>query len=217
MRIRGEKQRLSWLVVVALVALSAGFAVPPPPSQGSKGTPVPRGRIDTLSDRELERAIAAAKFDSSPWAGDEQRLMVGRYVADSPSLARYGPLVKIEPAERSYSRPLLERGRIVARFINQEADSYPKLGILPHSITYWWIEGRYTTDSGRGGRAVFIATRRDPESRRIRILRRTPARLWFEAHRWYKSPGPSARWYWVDRDEQGWYSCPSGCCRSQAE
>ena len=210
MRIRGEKQQLSWLVVAALAALPIGLAMHRGGSQGGKGAPyVPWARFDSLSDRDLVRQMEALSFDSSPWAGDAQRLLVGRYVADSPSLARYGPLVTIEPVERSYSRPLLERGRIVARFINQEADSYPKLGILPRSITYWWIEGPYTTG---GGHAVFSSTRRDSVSRRIEILRKTRARVWFHAE---GAPArPVARWYWYDHDEQGWYSCQGGCCRS---
>ena len=170
-----------------------------------------------MSNEALLHYIRSLGFDTDPWAGDEQRLLIGRFVADSPQLARYGPLVKIEPESGSQhlSYPELQRGRIVARFVNRDTIPYPKLALVARGVTYWWIEGSYQQDSGRGGRAVLITT--DSAGR---IVRRAPASLYYEDHgeyaygtRFRRNPRALVRWAWLDNDEQGWYPCPRGCCR----
>lgn|SRR2546422_288002 len=222
MPVPGEKQRLSWLMVVALAVLSTGLVVGRLDSQERPRpyvTREPPASLDSMSPDALTAYIRSLRFDPDPWAGDEQRLLIGRFVVDSPQLARYGPLVRIEPeeGEQHLSYPQLRRGRIVARFVNRDTTPYPKLGLVGHGVTYWWIEGPYQQDSGRAGRAVFITT--DSAGR---ILRRTPASLFYEPHREYAArfsnyPRAIARWVWLDRDEQGWVPCGNGCCRSGAQ
>lgn len=216
MRNRGDMQQVAWSAVVALLLLPIRPVDPQVARPAPCPAPISRWGVDSIPEGELVRYIGCLRFDSNPYAGDEQRLLVGRYVADSPALARYGPRATIQPeeGENRLTQRALTQGRIVARFINQEADSYPKLGILPRSVTYWWIEGPYQT--GRG-RSVFIAT--DSEGGRLRVLRRTHAGLTYDPHPEYRYAYPRAvaRWYWTDRDEQGWVPCPDGCCRSGAK
>ena len=229
MRIRGEEWRVSWALVVAVLFLPTVFVVRQLHAQARGGkpapyvTPAPRASLDSMSDSALASYIASLRFDLDPWAGDEQRLLLGRFDAKSPELARYGPLAAIQPEEGigRLRQSQLERGRIVARFINRDSTPYPKLALAAHGVTYWWIEGRYQQGSERGGRAVFIAT--DSVGGRIHIIRRTRASLYYDPHpeqyeaRYRPNPRASARWYWTDRDELGWVPCPDGCCRSGAE
>src|SRR2546426_672244 len=158
MPVPGEKQRLSWLMVVALAVLSTGLVVGRLDSQERPRpyvTREPPASLDSMSPDALTAYIRSLRFDPDPWAGDEQRLLIGRFVVDSPQLARYGPLVRIEPeeGEQHLSYPQLRRGRIVARFVNRDTTPYPKLGLVGHGVTYWWIEGPYQQDSGRAENA----------------------------------------------------------------
>src|SRR5438128_3528875 len=126
MRIRGDRKQLPWSAVVALLLLPMRPVNPQVARAAPYASPTPRAGVDSLSDSELVRYIGSLRFDSNIYAGDRQRLLVGRYVADSPALARYGPLVTIQPAEgeNRFTARALMQGRIVARFINQETDSY---------------------------------------------------------------------------------------------
>src|SRR5712691_11304586 len=119
MRIRGDMKQVPWSAVVALLLLTMRPVAPQVPRPAPCATPPPpRATVDSLSDSELVRCIGALRFDTNEYAGDRQRLLVGRYVADSHALARYGPLVAIQPeeGENRLSQRALMQGRIVARF-----------------------------------------------------------------------------------------------------
>jgi len=162
--------------------------------------------VDSL--RPTEAALGAyvprLQFDTTSYAGDEQRLMLGHYPGD----AHYGPLVRIEPESRAYllSRDDLAHGRIIARLINYSDEPYPKLGLAPHSVTYWWAqvpEGKFA------GRSVFISA----DNKTGRIVSRTVTTLTFEEHPGRAYAARASRWIWSDDDEKGWTPC-GGCCKS---
>jgi hypothetical protein len=191
--------------VAVAIAVLAGVAAcyrgrpTPGPSAGFE-------RVDSLrpTDAALGTYIARLRFDSSYGDADEQRLMVGKY----PD-ARYGPLVRIEAESGAFllSRDDLARGRIIARLINRSDDPYAKLGLAPHSVTYWWVE---LPAGSLSGRSVFISA----DSASGRIVSRTVGRLVYEEHKARQYHGPSARWIWDPADEQGWIACGGGCCKS---
>ena len=191
--------------VVVAVTVLAGVAA----CNRGRPTPAPAAgfeQVDSLrpSDSALGTYIRGLRFDSTYGDADEQRLMVGKY-PDS----RYGPLVRIEAESGAFllSRDDLARGRIIARMINRSDDPYPKLGLAPHSVTYWWVELPQATLSGR---SVFIST----DSASGKIVSRTVAKLIYEEHRDRRYIAPSARWIWDPADEQGWIACGRGCCKS---
>jgi len=176
---------------------------------GVRPTPAPIagfGTVDTIaapSDKALGDYVGQLRFDENYYAGDEQRLAVGRY----PD-AHYGPLVKIEPEIGNYrlSEEALHQGRIIARMINRSDEPYPKLGIAAHSTTYWWAQ--LGADSATN-RSVMISV-----DAKGAIISRAVRPLYFERHRDGYQPGPQARWIWSDDDEQGWSACGSSCCRN---
>ena len=187
--------------VIALLAVAVGcyrVRVTPGPLSGFE-------RVDSASPTEgaLTAYVRILRFDTTDYDGDEQRLMLGHYPVD----AHYGPLVRIEPESGAYrlSRDDLVRGRIIARMINHSDEPYPKFGIAPRGVTYWWAQ---LPERGDTGRSVFIST--DTGGR---IVSRTIMKLLFEAHpdRHYRTR--ASRWIWSDTDEQGWTPC-GGCCKS---
>jgi hypothetical protein len=159
------------------------------------------------SNLVLQAYFQGLRFDTSEGAQDMQRLL--RWYPDS---LRYGPLASIQPEVGNYqNRPeAMEEGRVLARIINHDSSSYPKLGLRPHSITYWWVKLDYRH---KAGSAYFVST--DP--RTGVILARTPVTVRFTPHADYRYRQPVARWLWRERDEMPWAPCPGGCCRSPAE
>jgi hypothetical protein len=188
--------------LVALALWSAGCGRIRPTPAPSSGFDV----VDTaLPGADALRAyVGALRFDENYAVGDAQRLMIGHY----PD-AHYGPLVTIQPEVGNYRLTWddLRRGRIVARIINADSIPYPKLGLAPHSVTYWWAQ---TGPLGAGGRSVFIST----DSGSGRIVSRTVGSLVYEAHPGIRYAQAAARWFWDDADEKGWFPCPGGCCKN---
>ncbi len=214
MDIRGMTRRPSWPVAGVVVVLASGIGVALLPSQTPSRRYVtpPCGfgaHVDSVypADSALQTCIRRLRFDSSTGASDEQHLLVAR----SPDSARIGPRARIEPEEGStgLTAKQLRTGRIIARFINFDAEAYPTLGMLPNSITYWWIAGDY--QHGRGT-SVFIATDREG-----RVLRRTirPGVFYTQHGADYVYPRAVARWILAPRaaGTQPWSPCPErGCC-----
>jgi len=159
---------------------------------------------------ELSACLQGLQFDTVPAVGDEQRLMIRDTLpgpachGDSTHSCRYGPLAKIEPVigAQEYTDTALEEGRIIARmFIRPlETDSYPKLGLLHHDTTYWYVNT--TLDS-----SYFIS--KPPSGTHLPT---TVRELEVEAH-----PGEFdqavARWLWVETDEKGQGTCGQACCK----
>lgn len=195
---RGRLGRMA-IVPVMLTLASCG---------GIRPTPAPVAGFDTVDERlpvdsALGSYLSHLSFDTNYAAGDAQRLMVGHF----PD-ARYGPLAAIQPEVGNYrlTWDALRRGRIVARIVNASDEPYPKLGLAPHSVTYWWAQ---TDPGGAHGRSVFIAT--DSTGR---ILSREVRGLVYEAHAGIRYRQAVARWIWDEADERGWIPCPGGCCKT---
>jgi hypothetical protein len=191
----------SAVVAITLLAVIAGC-------YGRRSTPAPESgfeRVDSSgpTDPALAAYLSRLRFDTTYAGGDEQRLMLGHYPGD----AHYGPLVRIEPESGAYllSRADLSRGRIIARMVNHSDQPYPKFGIAPHGVTYWWAE---LPARGSAGRSVFIST--DSVGR---IVSRTVSTLTYEEHPGRGYVARSSRWIWSDDDEKGWTPC-GGCCKS---
>lgn len=155
------------------------------------------------SEERLRTYVRLLSFDTNYASGDEQRLMIGSY----PN-ARYGPLVTIQPEIGNYrlSTDDLRHGRIIARFINHSDEPYPKLGLAPHSVTYWWAQ--VGSDSA-SNRSVMIST--DSAGR---IVSRTQTALYYDRPHETKYVSALARWFWIDSDEQGWSGCGTHCCKT---
>jgi hypothetical protein len=177
---------------------------------GVRATPGPSAGFevvvtDTLrpSKEGLGNYLRSLTFDTNYAFGDKQRLMVGTY----PN-SHYGPLVTIQPEEGNYrlTQDDLRHGRIIARFINHSDEPYPKLGLAPHSVTYWWAQlGSDSTTN----RSVMIST----DSTGL-IVSKTQTALHYEPHLHQKYHAGVARWFWIDADEQGWSGCGSACCKT---
>lgn len=161
-------------------------------------------RVDSLrpTDEALGSYVRLLSFDTTYAGGDEQRLMLGHY----PD-AHYGPLVRIEPESGAYllTRKDLSQGRIIARMINRSDEPYPKLGLAPRSVTYWWAQLPLGQDSGR---SVFISTNAEGK-----IVSRAVLPLVYEDHPGRRYAARASRWIWSDTDELGWTPC-GGCCKT---
>jgi len=189
------------------LAATAAFASLVSAAQG-QGKARPGFKIDSVSNEEFRAYLRTLSFSPDSESGDRQALLVGHY----PDSAQLGPLATILPEERSHLISAVEfsRGRVIARINNESADTYPKLGLLPHAATYWWVEFPQRGDSGR---SVFVAVDADSNiiSRVIRGL---------EIYRYHKSfrvMQPLARFVWTEADDLAWGSCGGACCKSQAQ
>jgi hypothetical protein len=159
---------------------------------------------------QLGACLQGLTFDTVPALGDEQRLMVrgplpGPFChGDTTHSCRYGLLAKIEPVmgAQDYTESALHQGRIIARmFIRAgETDSYPKLGLVLHDTTYWYVNT--AIDS-----SFFVARPQAGDS-----LLATVRPLEMEPH-----PGrfqqAVARWLWFDNDEKSQGACGQSCCK----
>jgi len=176
---------------------------------GVRPTPGPAPGFDPLdtsraSGQALRDYVARLVFDTNYEVGDEQRLAIGRY----PDL-HYGPLAAIQPeiGNHTVTEDSLHHGRIIARIINYSDEPYPKLGLAPHSITYWWAQlGADTTQN----RSVMISS----DSTGAIVSRTGRPLLYNEDRRDVRRIRAVARWLWQEDDEQGWSSCGLKCCRN---
>ena len=174
-------------------------------------TPAPAPGFDAVVDSAkpstpvLRDYVAQLQFDTNYEVGDEQRLALGQY----PNL-KYGPLVAIQPEVGNFGlvEDDLHHGRIIARLVNYSDEPYPKLGLAPHSITYWWAQlGPDSTQN----RSVMITT----DSSGTIVDRPKPLALHYESyHDAVNRNRGVARWIWSDTDEQGWSACGTKCCKT---
>jgi hypothetical protein len=162
--------------------------------------------IDSITSAEFREYLRPHRFAVDSEAGDHQALLVGRY----PDSATYGPLATILPDARANAGSVaqLGAGKIIARITNESADTYPKLGLLPHAVTYWWVE---YSEHGDTGRSVFITVDADTT-----IIGRTVRGLSVVKYHpgGFQVNQPLARFVWTNDDEQTWGSCNGVCCRS---
>jgi hypothetical protein len=163
-----------------------------------------------FSGQPIDQAPRAAVLDYAraqryvQVSGDSQRLMVGAF----PD-ARYGPRAHIDPVSGGFKQgdsASLGRGRVLARVINVDTISYPKLNLGPQDTVYWYVDG-----SGGRLRSILISTR--PDSRPlIKGLRRERHPENGKDFKWRQA---EARFMWSDTDEQLWVACDVwDCCRT---
>lgn len=189
----------------ALAVLASAAQGQRPAAKGQTPAVRPHIQIDSISNEQFRALLSTLRFAVDTEAGDRQALMIGRY----PDSARLGPVATILPEEHAYtrSREQLERGEIIAAIGNEGADSYPKLGLLPHATTYWWVEYNERTERGR---SVFVAvdSNRNIVAKAYRGLEIT------KTHRRYRAMQPLARFVWTSGDDLAWGWCGSYCCKS---
>jgi hypothetical protein len=184
-----------WSIALACVAQQ-------PPKEGV-GL---RGGIDSASAPDFQAYTRRLTFSKDIEFGDRQALLVGHY----PDRAQYGPLATIVPEQHSYEGSLgdLRRGKVIAKIINESDRPYPKLGLMPHATTYWWVQ--YDSSTGKG-RSVFVAV----DTTTGRIVQRTERGLEINTyHDAYRVTGPLARFVWDNDDETSWGTCNGACCHS---
>ena len=208
------------------IALLAGIVFtaccPTPP-------PAPQPASDCLAGTapstraQLDACLKGLVFDTSYGASDEQPLAVittsstgPRCPGDTTKSCRYGPIARIEPAigAQRYSDSDLRQGRIIARLSipATEREGYPKYGLNPGDLTYWWVR----TDSDTSGISKFITRRKDGSIDTLpsRALKREPDKARYEGKvpeevRWQRA---YARWIWSLKDEEAKVRCGSGGC-----
>jgi hypothetical protein len=202
---RNQKVALG-LVLGALIALTIVCLLPPKSGTSlAAGCPVgqpPSTRAD------LTTCLRNVDFDSVKGAGDEQRLMINPPCPPGP--CRHGPLAIIQPEKKSHQHTDadLQEGRIIAKLFLRpgQTQNYPKLGLYPGSVTYWWV---HQTSAG-GGRSVYI--RYDTGQHVMSAAVDTTFAL--DQHSNYEFKQALARWGWSDRDETAWGTCKrDACCR----
>lgn len=192
------------LIILALCAtplctgIFCGLPDPPPPGAG-----VEIVALDSASREALLLIAEGEIFETSYDAGDVQRLMLGTY----PGYTRHGPLVRIQPNTGSHAvdTTTLATGYVVARWINYDSASYPKLGTAGMDTTYWFVD---SIPAG-GWRSRYVSTRYTGTMVVDTTLVIHPSNA--------PHTSPRATWIWLEEDEQGWVTCTvSGCCTSGA-
>lgn len=157
---------------------------------------------------QLNACLSGLDFDPMPGAGDEQRLMINPPCP--PGSCRHGPLATIQPEKKSHQNTDadLQQGRYIAKlFLNPgQAQGYPKLGLSPGGVTYWWVK----QTSATGGRSVYIA--HDTVENTLTVAVDTTFQI--DLHPGYEFKQGLARWAWSDNDETAWSTCKKdACCR----
>lgn len=168
------------------------------------------------NETELQACLRTLRFDTDTLAGDAQPLLVidaqgAPCPGDESRNCRYGPLARIEPVigAHDYGESDMREGRIIARISlgPKEAESYPKFGLSPGRVTYWWVQKLSDT----AGRSVYVTTTGNetlkPVERKLRLYPYTSE----ERNRASRA---LARWIWTLEDEVTQGSCGSaGSCR----
>ena len=204
------------LALIAGAVFTACCPKPPEAPQPVKGCPPGRPPAD---ETELTACLQSLEFDSDEEAGDEQPLAV---IAKGPGErcpgdprgvynCRYGPRARIEPAIGAdrYSEEDLRQGRIIARLslLRGETEEYPKFGLKPGRLTYWWVQ---TDASGTGGKSVFVTA----TSKGGRVEGPEPRPLIREIYReGTRLVGAVARWLWTLEDETSQGRCGAATCK----
>ncbi len=204
------------LVAVLLIALillwvychrrgtyGAATAPPPPPFAT---------RVDSTNRDSVLTYARSLDYDSTPGAGDEQRLMVG---SKCPPWApggncTYGPRVRIQPQSGSFAIAdtfQLASGRFVARLVTLDS-AYKKLNLRTVPVTYWWVDKH---GPGSTWRSVLVSAD-TMDTLVIRSHSTFHREYTMPGHRWWQA---IARFEWRETDEGLWVTCTtSGCCRS---
>jgi hypothetical protein len=215
---RGKLAVRTSLVFVAGGIVTACCPAPPAP-QPVVGCP----RASAPSTpTELEACLRGFTFDTDYEVSDEQPLTVmGDSLAPpcpgdetKTRTCRYGPLAKIAPliGAQNYGEKDLREGRFIARLSipGSETEGYPKYGLQPGSLTYWWVQ---TDSTGTGGVSVFVTMTKDGE---ISSVRRPLTRERYqdkEYKKGTKGSRASARWIWTLDDETAKGPCGSATCK----
>jgi hypothetical protein len=195
--------------MVALLAVLVGCRQKGP--EAVRPTPAPAPGFGAVldsalpTDQALRDYVGRLQFDTDYEAGDMQRLAIGRY----PDL-HYGPLAAIQPeiGNHTLSEDDLHHGRIIARIVNYSDELYPKIGLAPHGVTYWWAQlGADRTKD----RYAMIDT--DSAGHIVNVVRGALRYDGYNHAPVYRIRA-SARWLWQEDDEQGWSSCGNSCCKN---
>jgi hypothetical protein len=168
------------------------------------------GSINFLTDTAFGTYLKTLSFVADSEAGDRQALLVGHYPGAG---AHYGPLATIAPEVHANDGTLddLQSGKVIARIVNESADSYPKLGLLPHGTTYWWVQ----YDSSAGGvhsQSSYIALN---DSGRPIAVSPPDSLTVIRSHDTFRVMQPLARFLWRNDDEDTWGTCNGQCCRKK--
>jgi hypothetical protein len=154
---------------------------------------------------ELDACLGGLEFDSIEAVGDKQRLMIN---PPCPGSCKYGPLATIQPEKHShlYSDAELKEGRIIAKlFLDpRETRDYPKLGLEPGGITYWWVQ-KTSENYSKAGKSVYVTL----IDQRVRPVEHT---LQYTEHAEGSFKQALARWIWDPTDEKSQGTCGQGCC-----
>jgi len=164
-----------------------------------------RFNIDSVTGTQFRDYLRKFQFATDSEAGDRQVLMLGHY----PDSARLGPLAMIVPELHGYDATSeeFEQGRVFARIVNESADSYPRLGLLPHAVTYVWAKYDPKTES----RSAWLITL----SADSVIIGRTAVDFEITAHyQTFRPNQPLARFVWTEFGEMPWWPCVGKCCKT---
>jgi hypothetical protein len=180
--------------------------------QQQEMAPTLSGSIDSVDDTTFGAYIRKLSFVPDPESGDRQGLLLGHY----PERARFGPVATIQPEVNSDKGSVAElrlRGKVIARIQVESigAQPYPKLGLLPGTTTYWWVQLN-AGDTTTTGRSVFVTV-----DGRGHIVSRTSSDLTVHGygntkHIVYRNLQPLARFTWNPADQGTWGTCSGACC-----
>lgn len=165
---------------------------------------------DYFSDTTFLAYLKTLSFVTDSEAGDRQALLLGRY----PDSAHYGPLATIAPEVHANDGTIddLQSGKVIARIVNESADSYPKLGLLPHGTTYWWV--RYdSSDTGVHSQSSYIAV--NAQGVTVGVKSTIDSLEVVRTHTMFRVMQPLARFLWRSNDEDTWGTCNGQCCRKK--
>jgi len=202
-----QSARVTASAIAAALTLSALSGCKPGDQQGDYPQPTKApsfGNLAQGAQAEVSRLVVSygesLEFDALLGAGDEQLLHVGA----CPGPCGHGPLARIEPERgaAALDTTQLAAGRVVARIVNGDTVGYPKLGVRPNSVTYWWVD-----KSAGEWRSLFVSSVPGAEPV-VRPLR-------FDYHPEAPWRRALARWVWDPGDEEAWATCTnSRCCRT---
>jgi len=183
--------------------LGTGCAVAP----GAQGQQPEGGpfKIDSVSSAWLRAHLRTLRFAVDSEAGDRQALLLGRY----PD-ARLGPLATILPELQACMMPpdSFEQGRVIARIDNESAETYPRLGLLPHTSTYLLVQYLRATERA-DSRLITV----DADTT---IVGRTVLGLEIISyHTDFRPTQPQARFVWTATGELPWACCFGRCCKTR--
>lgn len=201
---------LSVLTLVGGLWVLQSSCVPPKP----QSTPRRIASIDSgdtlFASPSFAAYLGTLSFVSDSEAGDRQALLVGHY----PDAAHYGPLANIAPELHANDGTIadLKSGKVIARIVNESADSYPKLSLLPHGTTYWWVQYD-SSDTGVHSKSSYVAV--NDEGAVVGVLSTIDSLQVVRSHVTFRVMQPLARFLWRNADEDTWGTCNGQCCKKK--